>query len=105
MTNQGHGSEVRRWVIVKGVKVGVAQWKSDNFFAASGDRFFGARKMTEVNVAKSFDIGRVAPIELGAWLRFVDEKPSAPANTVYLAVHWDFSVGLDRFLYQPSDLQ
>ena len=105
-TNQGHGSEVRGWVIVDGVKVSLARWTSDNFFAANGDRFFGVRQMTEVNVAKFFDIHRAATIELGAWLRVVDEKTgnpnfrnsSVPANIVYLAVHWDFSVGLDRFL-------
>lgn len=101
-TNQGHGSEVRGWVIVNGVKVSLARWKSDNFFAANGDRFFGVSQMTEVNVAKFFDIHRAATIELGAWLRFVDEKSGVPTNIVYLAVHWDFSAGLDRFLNQPS---
>ena len=112
-TNQGHGSEVRGWIIVNGVKVSVARWRGDNFFAANGDRFFGVREMTEVYVAKFFDIHQTATIEFGGWLRFVDEKTHNPAfgntnvpvNIVYLAVHWNFSANLDRFLNQPSGIQ
>jgi hypothetical protein len=109
LTNQGHAHELKGWVTVDGWNLSVARWKGDNFFASNGDRFFGVRNMTELHLAKFFDIHRQATIEFGGWVRFIDQKStdpataagsgSAPVNIFYVAVHWNFDVGLDRYVW------
>jgi hypothetical protein len=103
LTSKGHAHEYRGWVNLDGWRLSVVRWKSDNFVTTSGDIFYGVEKMTEFNFTKFFDLNRNAAIELGGWLRFIDQKSvagsnGAPANNVYLAFHWNFDADLSGLL-------
>lgn len=100
LTSRGHAHEIRGWINVGGLRVSAARWKSSNFVTSTGDIFYGVEKMTEVNFVKFFDLNQFAAVEIGGWVRMIDQKsvasPSAgtPANSFYAAFHWNFDVGL-----------
>ncbi len=95
LSSEGHARELRGWVDIKGWRLAGARWKSDGFVTSSGDRFYGARKMTEVSVATYLPIVRDVSLEFGGLLRFIGSNGNGtPVNVVYLAAHWNMDFDL-----------
>ncbi len=111
LTSKGHAHEIRGWVNLGGYRVTASRWKSNNFVTSAGDIFYGVEKMTEVTFAKFFDLNQFASIEVGGWLRFIDQKSvasssgGAPANSFYAAFHWNFDVGLGKVNIRESEMR
>lgn len=102
LTSKGHAHEIRGWINAGGFRLSAARWKSSNFVTSTGDIFYGVEKMTEVNFVKFFDLNQFAAIEVGGWIRMIDQKSvasdsgGAPANSFYAAFHWNFDVSVGK---------
>lgn len=109
LTSKGHAHEIRGWVNLGGFRLSAARWKSSNFVTSTGDIFYSVEKMTEVNFVKFFDLNQFAAIELGGWVRIIDQKSvtssygGTPANSFYAAFHWNFDVSLGKVHVRSSE--